>query len=532
MEAPEWDYAVVGSGFGGSVAALRLVEKGYRVVLLEKGRELREGDFPHTNWNLKRWLWSPRLGFRGLFQLRFFRHLTVLSGVGVGGGSLVYANTLPVPGKSFYASPSWAHLADWERELAPHYRTAQRMLGASSVPFRTPPDRVLQEIAEERGTPEAFRPTEVSVYFGEPGVTVPDPYFGGRGPERTGCIRCGACMTGCRHGAKNSLDKNYLHLARGLGLVLRADCEVRRVSPLAGPGNEGYRVDYLEGASLWRRRRRSLTARNVVFAAGALGTVDLLLKLRADPGGLPRLSEHLGRRVRTNSESLIGVTAAGCREDLSQGVAIGSILRTDEFSHAEVVRYGAGSGSFRLLMSPHVGGRAPGPVRVLQALGLLLRQPLRWLRTYLVSDWARHTIILLYMRTTEGTLRLVRRSGRGMGTELEEGEAPTASIPQATELAHEVAAKTDGVPTSLLPETALGIPTTAHLLGGCCMGATAAEGVIDPDHRVHGYPGLYVVDGSSVSANVGVNPSLTITALAERAMARIPAREERLTGSR
>ncbi|MFV8750375.1 GMC oxidoreductase [Nannocystaceae bacterium ST9] len=519
----EHDFVIIGSGFGGSVSALRLVEKGYDVLLLEKGRELEAADFPKTNWNLRRWLWMPGLGFRGIFQMKFFRHVTVLAGAGVGGGSLVYANTLPVPTSSFFRNPAWAHLGDWERELSPHYATARRMLGATTVPFLTAPDRLLRAIAEQRGQPEAFHSTEVAVYFGEPGQPAIDPYFEGQGPARTGCIQCGACMTGCRHGAKNTLDKNYLHFARKLGLRLRADCEVVDVRPRP---EGGYEILTREGRGLlgrFRRRGRHL-AKQVIFSGGVLGTVDLLLRLRES--SLPGLSAQLGGRVRTNSESLIGVVSERRDQDLSKGVAIGSIYQTDEHSHLEVVRYGAGSGFFRTLMAPHVGGNAPGPIKLVQGFARMLGQPLRTLRSYLVPDWAKYTIILLFMRSAEGTLRFRRRGliWKRMGSDLEQGAAPVASIPEATALAEDFAREVDGFAGSIVTETALNIPTTAHILGGACMGSDAGEGVIDAEHRVFGYPGLYVIDGAAISANPGVNPSLTITALAERAMSKIPAK--------
>jgi cholesterol oxidase len=521
-ESPrEYDVVVIGSGFGGSVSALRLVEKGYDVLMLEKGSELAADDFPKTNWNLRRWLWMPKLGFRGIFQMAFFRHVTVLAGTGVGGGSLVYANTLPIPKPSFFEHPAWAHLGAWERELAPHYQTARRMLGATAVPFLTPPDRVLQKIAAQRGQADAFESTHVAVYFGEPGKTQPDPYFEGEGPARTGCNRCGACMTGCRHGAKNTLDKNYLYFARKLGLELRAECEV--VDVRARPEG-GYEVLTREGKGVLHRLRKPgrYLAKKVIFAGGVLGTVDLLLRLRER--SLPKLSAQLGSRVRTNSESLIGVVSSRRDQDLSQGVAIGSIYQTDERSHLEVVRYGAGSGFFRMLMAPHVGGNAPGAIKLAQGLGLMLRQPIRALQSYLVPDWAKYTIILLFMRTADGTLRFRRRGllAKRMGSDLEQGEAPSASIADATALAHEVAREVDGFPGSIVTETALNIPTTAHILGGACMGRDASEGVIDANHEVFGYPGLYVIDGSAISANPGVNPSLTISALAERAIAKFP----------
>jgi cholesterol oxidase len=524
-DAPEtWDFIVIGSGFGGSVSALRLVEKGYRVLVLEKGRRLGPDDFPRTNWNLKRWLWLPQLGWRGLFKMTFFPHLTVLSGVGVGGGSLVYANTLPVPKDEFFRSPSWGKLADWKGELTPHYATAQRMLGSVRNPTTTLPDEVLKEVGRDLGREDQHHPTEVAVYFGEPGKTVPDPYFGGEGPARAGCILCGGCMLGCRHNAKNTLDKNYLYFAEKKGAVVEADTEVTWLRPRDGGG---YEISALQGASIFGRVRRTYHARNVVFAGGVLGTVDLLLRLRASADGLPRLSDKLGDFVRTNSEALIGVVTRKKDADLSKGIAIGSILHTDDHSHIEPVRYSAGSGFFRVLGMPHVSG-ATFWVRMARLLGAVVKSPLKLLRAWLVRDWAKSTMILLYMRTLDGYIRL--RRGRalttgyavGMTTALAEGPAPTASIPEATDLAHRVGGKIDGLPMSLVTETMLGIPTTAHILGGCCMGDSPETGVIDPFHRVFNYPGLYVVDGSAVSANPGVNPSLTICALAERAMAAIP----------
>jgi len=528
------DWLIIGSGFGGSVSALRLTEKGYRVVLLEKGRRLEGKDFPKTNWDLKKWLWMPWFGWRGLFKMTLFRHITVLSGVGVGGGSLVYANTLPQPKDAFFQAPSWSALAEWKKELAPHYDTARRMLGATVNPLRTLPDDIIQQVGKELGR-EDFQPTTVAVYFGQSGVTVPDPYFQGEGPERTGCNACGGCMTGCRFNAKNTLDKNYLYLAEKHGLSLHADTEVTWVRPLA---EGGYEVEALEGTSRVSRRKRRFTARQVVFAGGVLGSVELLLKLKASPDGLPRLSERLGDGVRTNSEALIGVVAGKSfrGEDLSKGIAIGSILHTDAHSHLEPVRYADGSNFFRMLMAPHVSG-ATAFSRLAGVLGLFVRHPLKLLRPWFKRDFARQSMILLYMRTLDGHLRMRRGRGvltggrRGLMTGLQEGPAPTAHMPEAAELARRVAQKLDGLPMTLASETVLGIPTTAHILGGCCMGDSPETGVIDTQHRLFGYPGLYVVDGAAISANPGVNPSLTITALAERAMSFIPARNQVVVGA-
>jgi cholesterol oxidase len=523
-----WDWIIVGSGFGGSVSALRLAEKGYSVLVLEKGPRFTARDFPRTNWNLKRWLWAPPLGFRGIFKMTFLKHLTSLNGVGVGGGSLVYANTLPTPEANFFQAPDWGHLADWREELGPHYETARRMLGATEYPGESAADRAMRRVADALGRVEHFHPTQVAVFFGEPDREAPDPYFGGEGPARTGCNRCGGCMTGCRFGAKNTLDLNYLWLAERRGAVVMPDTEVTWIQPADG----GFQVTARTGRSALARNRSLFAATNVVLSGGVLGTVELLLRLKRGPLGLPGLSERVGDRVRTNSEVLVGVTSQRRDLDLSEGVAITSILRTDDQSFVEPCRFSAGSGFFRLLATPHAPGRT-FPARIGNAFRRAFRHPMRTLRMLLVRDWARHTTVLLYMRTHEGFIRLrlgrklTRFFGLGLKSAAGEGPLPTAAIPEATELAEAFAREVDGTPGSLITETLFGIPTTAHILGGACMGASREEGVIDHRHRVFGYPGLFVVDGSAVSANPGVNPSLTITALAERAMSFIPSKPQR-----
>jgi cholesterol oxidase len=535
MEEP-WPWVIIGSGFGGSVAGLRLVEKGYRVMMLEQGARFEPNDYPRSNWNLKRWLWAPAVGCRGIFRISLFRHLTAFTGVGVGGGSLVYANTLPTPAESFFQSPTWSHLADWREELEPHYDVALKMLGATQTPFLTPPDLALQKVATERGDPENFGPTRVAVYFGEEGQEVPDPYFDGEGPTRTGCDRCGGCMIGCRNNAKNSLDKNYLHLAEKRGLEIQPNSRVvavRRVEPSdhePRPGvpalpDGGYEIDiehsYSSFSFTTRPAKQTILAERVVFAGGVLGTLPLLQDMAKPGGGLPHLSEHVGNKVRSNSEALMGVINKDCTEALSTGIAIGSIYQTDEHSHIEPVRYPSGSGFFRLLIAPHAPGN--GFIsRMVAGIRNFARQPWAWIRTLLIRDFAKQSAILLYMRSTESTLRLRRGGIFGMKTELEEGTAPTANMPTATELCEGVAKELGGVTGSLVTESLLGIPSTAHILGGCCMGTDPANGVIDNQNRLFGYPDCLVVDGSAISANPGVNPSLTITALAERAMSFIP----------
>lgn len=514
----DYDFVVVGSGFGGSVAGLRLVEKGYRVLMLEQGRELSATDLPKTNWDLRRWMWMPWLGFRGFFKMTILRHATILSGVGVGGGSTTYAATLPLPPDSFFQAGNWADLANWQAELRPHYATARSMLGVTANPQLAEADRALSQVAERRGELQLFQPTEVGIFFGKPGLKVPDPYFGGRGPERSGCIHCGGCMLGCRHGAKNTLDKNYLHLARARGLELQAETRVSAVRALPGGG---YQVEGRRGIGPGGQEQLSVTSQNVVLAAGVLGTVELLLRMKSDPGGLPLLSDCVGRYARTNSESFIGVISRRPEADLSKGVAIGSIYHCAPNESVEPVRYSDGSGFFRMLMAPHVEGDSILQ-RLARLLTLCLRHPLQVYKAYTAPSMARRMSILMYMRTIEGTLRLVLSKWGGLTTRRETGPAPVASFAAASQLAREASQVLDGFPFALVHETLFNIPTTAHILGGAVMGKDTTTGVIDTEQRAFGYEGLYVVDGAAMSANPGVNPSLSILAMAERAMSKIP----------
>ncbi len=511
------DYVVIGSGFGGSVSALRLSEKGYRVLVLEKGKRLTEKDFPKRNWNLRKWLWLPTFRFFGFFRITLFRHLTVLSGVGVGGGSLVYANALQVPPKEFFRSGSWAGLADWEQELGGHYTTALAMLGAVPNPRLETGDRALEKLAGELGTADKFGPTTVAVFFGEPDVTVADPYFGGKGPGRAGCNFCGGCMVGCRYNAKNTLDKNYLYLAERTGARVQPGSEAVAVAPLGkDDGSEGYTVRWRASTALLKRTGSS-TCRGVVFAGGVLGTVKLLTAMKRT--SLPRISDRVGRDVRTNSESLMGVMTFDRDRKFSDGVAIGSILQTDEHSFLEPVRYPSGSGFWRLFMAPQVHGRNV-LTRIAKLALDLITHPVANLRVYFVRNWAEKTQILLFMRTISSTLRLSDGWFR-LRSQKDQGEAPTAFIPEAKVLAERYAKAVNGKPMVLLSETLLGIPTTAHILGGAVMGRDREEGVIDVENRVFGYRNLFVCDGSMISANPGVNPSLTIAAITERAMSRV-----------
>ncbi len=526
MQTAHYDFVIVGSGFGGSVSALRLSEKGYRVLVLEKGLRFGRKDFPANNTDFKRWYWRPQMGAKGIFQMSFFDHVTVVHGVGVGGGSLVYACTHPTPKDDFFEAASWKHLANWKSELEPHYQTATRMLGAEPNPCDEIGDQIVREIAADLGRADHYEKTRVAIYFGEKGKEgkeVPDPYFDGKGPSRVGCIQCGACMTGCRVGAKNTLDLNYLYLAEGLGCVIRPETEVTAVREREGGG---YVVE--TKCSTADRDHVNFTADNVVFAGGVLGTIPLLLAMKADPLGLPRLSDRLGDFVRTNSESIIGVCAEDDAVDYAKGIAISSIVHTDDHSHFEIVRYGKGSNFFQPYFLPHAPGKSLAG-RVSETIRILRRHGGRYRAMKKAKDMASQSTIMLYMRTLEGSLKL--RLGRspmtgfskGLVTKLDPGEkGPEAFMEEATDIAWRFADKVRGIPTSLATETVLGTPSTAHILGGACMGTSAAEGVIDPQHRVFGYPGLYVIDGAAVSANPGVNPSLTITAMAERAMSLVP----------
>jgi cholesterol oxidase len=513
----DWDWIIVGSGFGGSVAALRLSEKGYRVLVLEQGRRFRRQDFAKSNWNLRRWLWMPSLTCRGILRMTFFRHATVLSGVGVGGGSLVYANTLPQPKSSFFEDPTWSHLADWKQELQPHYKTAEQMLGATQVPFSTPADDALGQIADDLGLSDQHCPVNVGVFFGDgddSGKMVDDPYFNGAGPPRAACTKCGACMVGCRVGAKNTLDYNYLYLAEKNGTVIQADTQVTKVQQMP---DSSFRI---EAKQLHKRKPQKFSAKRVVMAGGVLGTLKLLLSMSQRQDGLPQLSQQLGKSVRTNSESLTAVQAGPSKVDHSKGLAIGSILHLNETAHVETVRYPAGSGFFRLLMAPHASAKSLSK-RMWIVLLEFFRHPLAWGRAYLIPGWANRTIIMLYMESHSETLHLKLNRLKKLSTSITGKEAPRGHIPLADELSERMAKKVKGTVGALFSQTLFATPTTAHILGGCAMAENTEDGVIDQHHQVFGHPGLYVIDGSAISANLGVNPSLTITALAERAMSHI-----------
>jgi cholesterol oxidase len=525
QEEFDFDWLVIGSGFGGSVSALRLAEKGYSVGVLECGRRFADNEFPSSTADLRRYFWNPRLGMKGIFRLTTFKDVAVVSGCGVGGGSLGFANTLYVPPRAFFEDRQWAGLQDWEEALAPHYAEAQRMLGVVQTPFDDPADQLLRELGEELGVGDTYKKTPVGVFFGEPGQTVADPYFGGEGPDRTGCLLCGRCMVGCVHGAKNTLVKNYLYLAEKLGARVMPERTVLEIRPLGSPdGAEGYEVVSQRSGSWLRRDRRLHHARGVVVAAGPLGTNTLLQRCRLG-GSLPRISPRLGELVRTNSESILTVTVPeDYPDDLIKRVAISSSIHPDPNTHIETVTYGNDGDSIHRLYTLLVGD-GTRLTRPLKLLGQILRHPKRLLQVLFPKHWSRRTIIILVMQTLDNAIALRPRKGPfgslWLRTEQNPERPNPTFIPAANKAAEWFAQRTGGIAQSALTEALFNIPTTAHILGGAVIAADREEGVVDARQRVFGYENLLVCDGSAIPANVGVNPSLTITALAEHAMSHI-----------
>jgi cholesterol oxidase len=523
----DYDVIVIGSGFGGSVAALRLAEKGYRVAVLEAGRRFTPETLPKNSWHLRRFVWAPKLGCTGIQRIHLLKDCVILAGAGVGGGSLNYANTLYEPPQPFYDDPQWAHITDWRDELAPHFAQAKRMLGVVPNPTTTPSDVEMQRLATQFGKADTYRPTPVGVFFGrdgakEPGATVPDPFFGGAGPERTGCTECGECMTGCRHGAKNTLVTNYLYLAENNGAEIHPLTTVTDVRPRR---EGGYEVRTVRTGGWLARTGRTFTADQVVFAAGTYNTQKLLHALRET--SLPAISPRLGYLTRTNSESLLGVRVPRPRHDYTRGVAITSSWHPDENTHIEPVRYGKGSNAMGLLNTLMTEGGTRRH-RWWQFLLALLRNPLL-VRLLIPRKWSERVIILLVMQTLDNSIT-VRRVRTRLGltkltSEQGEGEPNPTWIPVANRAARQLAENVGGIPGGTWGDL-MNIPMTAHFIGGCAIGDSPATGVVDPYHRLYGHPGLHVVDGSTLSANLGVNPSLSITAQAERAMALWPNKGE------
>ncbi len=539
MPGETYDVVIIGSGFGGSVTALRLAERGYRVLVLERGRRFGEADFAKSNWQLSRYLWAPVLRCFGILQISPFRDVVVLHGAGVGGGSLGYANVLMEPTPELFQARGWRELANWPEELRPHYDTARRMLGVAPNPRITPADEHLREIAKQMGVGSTFAPTTVGTFFGDPGREgdeYPDPYFGGDGPARRSCTHCGHCMVGCPVGAKNTLVKNYLYLAERRGVQVRAECEVRDIRPVAGAHGARYEVSYRSSTELVSGED-VVRARAVIVAAGALGTLRLLFRCRDVTRSLPDISPTLGNDVRTNAETLLGSMSRDRTVDYSKGIAITSTIQPDAITTIEPVRYPAGSSFMRFLAGPIVtsGGFLS---RLLRSAFEMFRRPPDFLRTHVLPGWAERTTILLVMRTTEEKLRLVlgrsaltgfRRGLVSAGSEVEKAAPETLDV--GVNVARRFSERTGGILAGTINEGLFGVPMTAHILGGCTFGRTRDDGVINLDCEVHGYPGLFVVDGSIVPANPGVNPSLTITAFAEYASTRIPSRIGAASGS-
>jgi cholesterol oxidase len=550
-EGFDYDWLVIGSGFGGSVSALRLTEKGYTVGVLECGRRFADHEFPESTSDYKRYFWRPKIGWKGIFRLTTFKDVSVVSGCGVGGGSLGYANTLYVPPKPFFEDSQWAEMADWERELAPHYEEAQRMLGVTMNPYDDPADQLLRELGEELGVSDTYKKTPVGVYFGAPGssggaanggddttasdangepataTTVRDPYFGGEGPDRTPCSLCGRCMVGCPHGSKNTLVKNYLYLAEKRGAHVSPERTVIDIRPLgSGDGSGGYEVQSIRSGAWLRRERQVHRARGVVVSAGPLGTNTLLQRCRLG-GSLPRISSRLGELVRTNSEAILAVTVPeDYPENLIKRVAITSSIYPDPHTHIETVTYGADGDSMSRLYTL-LTGDGTRVTRPLKLLGQIVRHPKRFAQVLRPKNWSKRTIIILVMQTLDNAMALRPKQGPfktlWLSTEQDPERPNPTFIPVANQAAEWFAKRTGGVAQSSVMEAMLNIPTTAHILGGAAIGSDAQRGVVDAHQCVFGYENLLVCDGSAIPANVGVNPSLTITALAEHAMSHVPA---------
>ena len=520
----DFDVVVIGSGFGGSVAALRLTEKGYRVAVIEAGRRFKDKDFPKTSWRLSKFLYLPRLGLRGIQRIHVLPDVLVLAGAGVGGGSLVYANTLYQPGDEYFNDKQWREITDWKAELTPWYDQASRMLGVAENPYFSPSDQAMKEAAESMGVGHTFKMAPLGVHFGSgPGVIEKDPYFGGVGPDRHGCQQCGGCMTGCRFNAKNTLPKNYLGLAEKAGAQVFAETTVERIEQLT---NGGWKITARKSSS-WFGKKKVFTAADVVVAAGTYNTQKLLHRMK-DSGVLPKLSETLGQLSRTNSEALTGAIMPHSNEiDFSKGAAITSSFFPDEHTHVEPVRYGKGSNFMGLLQTVMTDGEKASTRRKMW-LHTLIRQPKVLLKIFDVRRWSERTVIALVMQNVDSALTV--RGKRGLFgwrlTSKNNSEKPNATyIPAANEVVRKIANKYGGTPGGHIGDL-VSAPFTAHFVGGCVIGKSSQTGVIDAYHRVWNYPTLHIVDGSSVTANLGVNPSLTITAQAERAFSMWPNKGE------
>lgn len=526
----DYDWLVVGSGFGGSVAALRLSEKGYRVGVLEAGSRFTDADFARSASQFRRYYFVPSLGLRGIFRPTLFKDVLIATGAGVGGGSLTYANTLYRSRPEFAANPQWADLGDWAAELAPHYATAERMLGVTTYDADGDADILLRRYATEHGFGDTYARSRVGVFLGEPGKTVPDPYFDGEGPDRSGCVRCGGCLLGCRHNAKNSLDKNYLWFAERRGAKIMADRTVVDIRPL-GDGDHGYAVTSVATGRWVRKGKQTLTTRGVVMAAGALGTNRLLLRCKL-AGSLPGLSDRLGELVRTNSETILAITMPDDHYDFSRGVALMSGVEPDSTTHIQPVTYGR-DGDAMSLLTTLATERGDRRTRPLFFLANVIRHPVKFARINRIRHTSRRSMLLTTMQSHDNAIALrVRFRLPGGYPVLTTRQDPSRPIPTFVEAGYRaaewIAERTGGIVQAAVPEAVLSIPTTAHILGGAVIGADRHTGVVDTQHRAFGYPNLLVCDGAAIPANVGVNPSLTITAMAERAMSFVPPKPDSL----
>lgn len=516
----EYDVVVIGSGFGGSVAALRLREKNYSVALLEAGRRFEDKDFPKTSWRLRKFLFAPALGLYGIQRIHALPNVLILCGAGVGGGSLVYANALYRPGDKYFNDPQWSSITDWKSELAPWYDQASRMLGVEKNPFFSPADKSMKEVAEEMGVGETFTLAPLGIHFGKgEGIESADPYFGGVGPARKGCINCGECMTGCRHNAKNTLPKNYLGLAEKAGAEVFPMTTATSIEKLS---DGRWKVTTKKTNSLVDRRSSTFIAQELVIAAGTYNTQKLLHRMKAE-GNLPDLSDFLGKLSRTNSEALTGAMMKDPTLDFTRGAAITSSFYTDESTHIEPVRYGKGSNSMALLQTIATDGYTPKERRK-HWVHQFFRKPALIASLLNVRRWSERSVVALVMQNIDSSISVSSKKAffRWKLTSHNDESHPNVTyIPAANEVVRRLAKNYGGIAGGNVGEL-IGAPFTAHFVGGCVIGKNSKEGVIDPYHRVWNYPTLHIVDGSAVTANLGVNPSLTITAQAERAFSLWP----------
>jgi cholesterol oxidase len=528
-----YDYVIIGSGFGGSVSAMRLAEKGYRVLIIERGKRYNDEDFPTTNWKFWNYLWNPALHSYGFFQMSLLNGMLILHGSGVGGGSLVYCNVLMEPSDLLFSAPAWKDLQDWKATLSPHYETARRMFGVDTNPKLTVADQRLEAVAAKLGVEKSYTPTNVGIFFGSNGIEGqkhPDPYFNGSGPERETCRFCGGCMVGCRYNAKNTLPKNYLYFAEKWGTEVIEQALVNDILPLAESQPDGarYQISYQRSTTWLPSRKKTIRARNVIVSAGVMGTLKLLYRCRDITRSLPLLSDKLGSLVRTNSEALTGASAHQNHQDYSEGIAISSIIKADPVTHIEPVKFPSGSGLIRLLAWPLIDSDQPALKRFTQLLWTIISKPRNLYSSLFKPKWAERTTILLIMQTEDNLVNVDH--GRSIWTLFKRGlvfrDDDKNSIPTKIEIGHKatkmLADEIGGAPVGSIAEGLLGMPTTAHIMGGCPIGRSVEEGVVGLDFQVFNYPGLYVIDGSIMPANPGINPSLTITALAEYALSQIP----------